>query len=178
MQEKERQRGENSKEEEKHEKSREHRSPRNPERGSVIRSSLLSLAVVAGQCCRARDRGRPPPRGVPLSVISRGCSVHVACPPRVSRARRARSPARTARRRRRRQATRTMLDVTPGVTPPPRSDATATRYALYTRCCVCRRVGLLRPLPFSSGYDRGEKCRRGRDSPRQTRSRRESHVYV
>lgn len=72
--ERERQRGENSEEEEKHEKSREHRGRRNPERGSVIRSSLLSLAVVAGQCCRARGRGRPLPRGVLLySVISRGC---------------------------------------------------------------------------------------------------------
>lgn len=53
----------------------------------------------------------------------------VACPPR-AREERAR---RRRRRRPRRQATRTMRDATPGVTPPPRSDATATRYAPCTQ---------------------------------------------
>ena len=81
------------------------------ERGSVIRSrsSLLSLVVVAGQCCRARGRGRPSPSAssgnVSLSVsiaFSASASARVrlciwlarshrplrgvACPPRARRA--------------------------------------------------------------------------------------------
>lgn len=56
----------------------------------------------------------------------------VACPPRARRARR--------------QATRTMSDATPGITPPPRSDATAIRYALCIRCWERVRE----PFPFRS----------------------------
>jgi hypothetical protein len=41
---------------------------------------------------------------------------------------------------------RTMCYATPGVTPPPRSDATATRYAPRTRCWERARE----PFPFRS----------------------------
>lgn len=124
------------KREERREKSREQRihSRRNPEeRGSVIRSRSSLLSMVAGQCCRTRGRERSSLRrrrlfSLPSLTRARGGAEqgHVACPPRTTRVRSLAAATSDP-------DPRTMRHATPGVTPPPRSGATATRYAPYTR---------------------------------------------
>lgn len=64
---------------------------------------------------------------------------------------------------RRRQATRTMRHATPGVKPPPRSDATATRYAPYTRC-----YERARETRFRSGYARSRRNYRAGNPARES----------
>lgn len=99
---------------------------------SLSRWWQVSVAALAAVDGRHRRQGR----FLSQSPLVRAAKPlrGVACPPR----------ARRVCARRRRQATRTMRDPTPRVTPPPRSDATATRYAPRTRCW--KRVR--EPLPF------------------------------
>lgn len=102
--------------------------------------------MVAGQCCRARGRERPSFLARDVSSLCHLLRVHARVRNKGTRALHERQKC---VRWRRRQATRTMRHATPGVKPPSRSDATATRYAPYTRCYKRARENR-----FRSGYAR------------------------
>lgn len=117
--------------------------------------------MVAGQCCRARGRERPSLLAGDVSSLCHLSRVHAGV--RNKGTSRALHERQKCVRWRRRLATRTMHRATPGVKPPPRSDATATRYAPYTRCYERAREHC-----FRSGYARSWRSYRAGNLARES----------